>query len=233
MVAGDSELQTDVLEDLATAINYRRWIVDLVDPWLGDDPLEVGSGLGHYAQEWADRGTAITVSEADPSRLAALRRRFDGNPRVRVRELAVPIAEAAEHSAVVAINVLEHIDDDVEALRAFARLVRPGGHVVVYVPAFQIGMSAFDRSIGHFRRYRRGGLAAAYRQAGLELETIRYVNTVGLLAWIFLVRLLGRRPRQGPGLAFYDRFVVPIFRRLERRWAPWFGQSVFAVGRRA
>ena len=232
MVAGDSELQTDVLEDLATAINYRRWIVDLVDPWLGTDPLEVGSGLGHYAQEWAARGTSITVSEADASRLAALRQRFDGNPRVQVRELAVPIDEDAEHSAVVAINVLEHIDDDVEALRALARLVRPGGHVVVYVPAFQIGMSAFDRSIGHFRRYRRASLAAVYEQAGLQLEAIRYVNMVGLLAWIVLVRLLGRRPRQGPGLVFYDRFVVPVFRRLERRWSPWFGQSVFAVGRR-
>ena len=232
MVAGDSELQTDVLEDLATAINYRRWIVDLVDPWLGDDPLEVGSGLGHYAQEWAQRGTAITVSEADPSRLAALRRRFDGSPRVRVRELAVPIDEDAQHSAVVAINVLEHIEDDVEALRAFAGLAADGGRIVLFVPAFMWALGSFDREIGHFRRYTRASLRRALEAAGLHLERLHYVNSVGLLAWLLVVRLLGQRPKDGLLLRVFDGLAVPLLRRVEGRWRPPFGQSLFAVARK-
>lgn len=232
MVASDAQLQSDVLEDLATAKNYRRWIVELVEPWLGNDPIEVGSGLGDYAQEWASDGLHVTVSEADPARLAYLHRRFAGDANIAVRELTLPIDEHADHTAVVAINVLEHIEDDVDGLRAITRLVRPGGHVVVYVPAFMVAMSDFDRDIGHFRRYRRAELAEKFTHAGLSVEQIRYVNIIGLVAWTVLVRFAGRRPRQGLGLHVYDRFVIPVFRRLERRLSPPFGQSVFAVGRR-
>src|SRR5688500_3518472 len=94
-VSGDTALQSAVLESLGSARNYRAWLVDLTAPWLGDDPLEVGSGLGDYAVEWAQRGIALTVSEADPGRLAHLRARFADHPRIRVRELAVPVTETA------------------------------------------------------------------------------------------------------------------------------------------
>ena len=231
MVAGDTELQTDVLEDLASAHNYRRWIVDLAKPWLGDNPLEVGSGLGHYADDWAAAGVRITASEADESRLAALQQRFANHPGVDVRELAVPIREHAEHSAVVAINVLEHIDDDVEALRAFAGLAKDGGRVVLFVPAFGWALGAFDREIGHFRRYTRPTLRASLEAAGLTVERMHYVNSLGLLAWLLVVRLLGQRPKEGLLLTVFDRGVVPVLRWAESRWRPPFGQSLFAVAR--
>lgn len=232
MVAGDTELQTDVLEDLASAHNYRRWIVDLSLPWLGDNPLEVGSGLGHYAEDWARAGVRITASEADQSRLAALDQRFRAHPHVDVRELAVPIREAAEHSAVVAINVLEHIEDDVAALRAFAGLTGEGGRVVLFVPAFMWALGAFDREIGHFRRYTKPTLRRTLEAAGLQVERLHYVNSLGLLAWLLVVRLLGQRPKEGLLLRVFDGVVVPVLRWLESRWRPPFGQSLFAVARK-
>ena len=232
MVSGDTELQTDVLEDLASAHNYRRWIVDLSTPWLGDNPLEVGSGLGHYAEEWAAAGVRMTASEADASRLEALYERFHAHPHVAVRELAVPITESADHSAIVAINVLEHIADDVEALRAFAGLAGDGGRIVVFVPAFAWALGAFDREIGHFRRYTRRTLRAALEAAGLEVERLHYVNSIGLLAWLLVVRLLGQRPREGMLLRVFDGVVVPVLRWVESRWRPPFGQSLFAVARK-
>ena len=232
-VEGDTGLQSDVLEDLVEAANYRRWLVDLALPHLGDDPLEVGGGLGHYAADWAAAGVPrLTTSEADPGRLQALRERFAGSPVVRVRELAVPIEETAEHSAVVAYNVLEHIPDDVGALRAFAGLLRPGGAVVLVVPAFPSAMSAFDLAIGHQRRYRRASLRAAAEQAGLRVEVLHHVNCVGLLGWYTAVKALGGRPKAGPLLTVYDRGVVPWLRRVEARARPPFGQSLLLVARR-
>ena len=235
-VEGDSGLQSDVLEDLVEAGNYRRWLVDLTAPHLGDDPLEVGGGLGHYAHDWAEalaaRGlTRFTTSEADPARLAALRERFARHPVVRVRELAVPIAETARHSAVVACNVLEHVPDDVGALRAFAGLCRPGGAVVLVVPAFPSAMSRFDLAIGHQRRYRRRTLRAAAEAAGLRVEVLHHVNLPGLLAWYVAVKLLRGRPRAGLLLTVYDRGVVPWLRRVEARVHPPFGQSLLLVAR--
>lgn len=232
-VEGDTGLQSEILEDLVEARNYRRWLVDLALPHLGDDPLEVGSGLGHYAADWAAAGVPRwTASEADPARLQQLRERFAGDPVVRVRELAVPIEETAEHSAVVAYNVLEHIPDDVGALRAFAGLLRPGGAVVLVVPAFPSAMSAFDLAIGHQRRYRRRSLHAAVEAAGLRVEVLHHVNWIGLIAWYLTVKLLKGRPKAGLLLTVYDRGFVPWLRRLEAKVSPPFGQSLFLVARR-
>ena len=232
-VEGDTGLQSDVLEDLVEAVNYRRWLVDLALPHLGDDPLEVGSGLGHYAADWAAAGVVRwTASEADPGRLEQLRERFAGDPVVRVRELAVPIEETASHSSVVAYNVLEHIPDDVGALRAFAGLLRPGGRVVLVVPAFPSAMSEFDLAIGHQRRYRRRTLRRAVEQAGLTVEVLHHVNCVGLLGWYVLVKALKGRPQAGVALTVYDRLVVPVLRRVEARVRPPFGQSLLVVARK-
>lgn len=231
-LAGSSELQSEVLEDLAAAVNYIHWYADLARPWLGPDPLEVGSGLGNYAAAWAAAGQRIAASEADPGRLALLRERFAGEPLVEVRELRAPIDEVGSYSAVVAFNVLEHIEDDVAALRSFRGLLHPGGHVVLVVPAFPVAMSDFDRRIGHHRRYKRSSMDAALRAAGLEPVLVRYQNSVGLFGWIVLMRLLGGRPSEGLALRVFDRVGVPVLRRLESWVRLPFGQSVFAVGRR-
>jgi SAM-dependent methyltransferase len=232
-VEGDTGLQSEVLEDLVEAKNYRRWLVDMAVPYLGDNPLEVGSGLGHYAADWAAAGIARwTASEADDVRLGGLRRRFAGDPRVRVRKLVVPIQESAQYSAVVAYNVLEHIPDDVSALKAFAGLLRPGGRVVLIVPAFPSAMGRFDLAVGHQRRYRRASLRQVAEAAGLDVEVLRHVNSIGLLGWYVVVKGLRAQPKAGLMLTAYDRAVVPWLRRVEARTAPPFGQSLFLVARK-
>lgn len=223
--------QDEVLETLSQAVHYRRWLAGFAEPWLGTEPLEVGSGTGDYAAEWAKAGRLVTVSESDPGRLAALHRRFAGDPGVRVRELSAPSHAAGVHSAVVAYNVLEHIRDDVAALRGFAGLLRPGGHVILLVPAFPVAMSRFDREIGHVRRYRRGTLVAALDAAHLEPVQIHYVNATGLLLWVVGMRVLGMRPAPGPALTLFDR-AVPLLARAEAGHPPPFGQSLLAVARR-
>ncbi|GAA0710656.1 class I SAM-dependent methyltransferase [Dactylosporangium roseum] len=149
-----------------------------------------------------------------------------------VQALTLPTAERREHSAAVALNVLEHIEDDLAAVQAVAGLVRPGGAVVLIVPAFPSAMSRFDRSVGHARRYTRRSLSTVLTAAGLELHDVRYVNPIGLLNWYLICTLLGSFPRNGVVLRGYDRLVVPLARRLERRWRPPFGQSIFAVAHR-
>lgn len=232
-VAGDTLLQSVVLDGLNEAPNYRRWLASLAEPYLGHDPLEIGSGTGDYAAQWAQPGRRFTATEADPARLALLRQRFADDDLVTVTELALPTTVEAEHTAVVALNVLEHIDDDLGALEACRRLVRPGGAVVIIVPAFEFAMSAFDREIGHVRRYRVADVRQRMRAVGLWTGEIRYVNPLGLAAWFVGMRMCRLRPGAGPALRFWDRFVVPTAQRWESNRRPLFGQSVFAVGWRA
>jgi SAM-dependent methyltransferase len=227
---GDSALQSQTLESLASAVNYHAWLTDLALPHLGDHPLELGSGLGDYARTWLDAGVPeITVTDVDPGRLGVLRDRFRDDRRVDVRLVDVLDPPPAEHSAFVAFNVLEHIRDDVRALRGAARLVRPGGRVVLLVPAFNFAMSRFDRAVGHVRRYTCTRLRTTMEGAGLVVDDVRYVNAPGLVAWAVGMRLLGMTPGDGPLLRLWDRVVVPSARALEGRFGPPFGQSVFAL----
>ncbi|MGY0230196.1 class I SAM-dependent methyltransferase [Longispora urticae] len=232
IIAGDSGLQTSVLEDLGDARKYRRWLAELVLPHLGDHPLEIGSGLGDYAEEWIPHLTAMTASEAEPDRFAQLKARYHEHPTIAVRQLGLPSEPDREprYSSVVSLNVLEHIPDDVGALRSMKGFVRPGGTVVAVAPAFPSAMSRFDRAIGHQRRYTRKSVTAAFEAAGLTVEIARYVNPLGLLTWYVSATALGMTPHNGLGLRLYDAAIIPVARFVDRIWAP-FGQSVFVVAR--
>jgi SAM-dependent methyltransferase len=226
----DVDLQHRVLETLTDALSYNAWLAELTEPHLGENPVEIGAGIGTFSQLWLDRGVLrLTVSERDPLALDVLRRRFANDSRVTVAEIDLVSPPTASHSALVAVNVLEHVEDDVAALRAGMRLVRPGGAVVIFVPAFPIAMSRFDRAIGHYRRYTRATLRSTFLQAGLVPRTVRYVNAPGLPAWILGMRVLQRKPHNGTLVRAWDRTVIRAVRRIERRIEPPFGQSVLGV----
>jgi SAM-dependent methyltransferase len=229
---GEPAYQHRVLESLGSAQNYIAWLASLARPYLADDPIEIGAGAGDYASAWLAEGAGrITLTEADPHLLDELRSRFEHDDRVAVRELDVTTSLEAKHSAVVAFNVLEHIEDDEGALRSARNLLRPGGAIVMLVPAFEFATSRFDHDIGHYRRYTKKTLGAVYRNAGIEVERLAYVNAPGLLGWIVAMKWLRREPSEGVLLRVWDNVVVPVARRVEAVKAPPFGQSLLAVGR--
>ncbi len=232
-VTGDSRLQTEVLEDLSDARRYRRWLCDLARPYLGEHPIEIGSGTGDYALEWVPGVASFTVTEADHDRYRALCDRFADHDVITTQELLLGLGATPtdkRYTAAVAYNVFEHIPDDVAALRSLHHVVEPGGAVILVVPAFPSAMSKFDLAVGHQRRYTRASLCRALRRAGLRVEQLRYINPVGLLTWYVAAKTLGMTPRNGGMLRLYDYVVVPTARWADRLPAP-FGQAIFAVAR--
>jgi SAM-dependent methyltransferase len=215
------------------ARRYRDYQLSLIGPHLGESVLEVGSGLGDVSA-LLTRARRLIVSDTDPACLDALRARFAGDRRVAVLELDLDaeVALGEQVDSVLAMNVLEHIEDDAAALRALGRLLVPTGAVVLWVPAYPALYGDFDRMVGHYRRYTPASLRATVEAAGLVPELVRPVNLLGGIAWWAAVR----RGRAGSAserlVRAYDRFVVPVTRALERHWSPPFGQSVLCVARR-
>lgn len=228
---GDRQTQHDVLEALSECANHRRWFAAFALPYLGGHPIEIGSGLGDYALEWIPAVDKYTATEADPALFAELQRQMAAYPSVSVKQLMLPSAEQANHSCLVAYNVLEHIDDHVTALRSMAQLVQPGGYLVLVCPAFPFAMSPVDIATGHVRRYTRRSMSAALTAAGLQVQTVRYANSLGLICYYAFTSVLRKAPSRGATMAVYDRLVVPLVRLLERAVRPPFGQSVLAVAR--
>jgi len=232
-IRGDRQIQCDVLVALAECQNHRKWFAAFARPYLGEHPIEIGTGLGDYALEWIPLVEKYTATEAEPALYAELKKHMAAYPSVTTRRLLLPSDERGDHSSLLCYNVLEHIDDHVGALQSMARLVRPEGYIVLVCPAFPFAMSPVDVATGHVRRYTKRTMTKALTDAGLEVVEVRYANSLGLLCYYAFTSLLKKQPSTGGTMSFYDRMVVPLVRLLERAMGdrPPFGQSVVAVAR--
>ena len=228
----DAEL-SDVLSTLEEADNYADWIYKLIAPYLGERVLEIGAGHGELTERLRRQGH-VTATDLSKRCVDSLEVRFTGCDDVDVlhADVAALGAESKTFDSVVLINVLEHIDDDVNALADLRDVLEPGGKLCVFVPAFEGLYSEFDRKIGHRRRYRRSQLVETFDRVGLEVVDARYVNTVGALAWWLFARQLGQVPTQKWSVTVYDRLAVPIIRQLEAGREPRFGQSLLGIAAR-
>lgn len=212
---------------------YRRYQFDLIAPHCGRSVLEVGAGLGEFAAQFRSL-ERLVLTDVDPGAVEVMSRTFAGRPEVEVRQFDVgaKLELGKPVESVVAINVLEHIEDDAGALRSLADLVVPGGSIVLWVPGYQQLYGEFDRKVGHVQRYTPATLSDAVRRAGLELELVKPVNLLGGIAWWLAVRKGGAGTPNPKLVAVYDRFVVPVTRAIERVVRPPFGQSVLCVARK-
>jgi SAM-dependent methyltransferase len=212
---------------------YRAFQLSLIQPHCGPSVMEVGAGLGEFAAQFTGLRRHV-VTDVDPLAVASMAGRFVDRPETEARVLdleqgAIDLGEPV--STVVAINVLEHIDDDTGALRALAEMTEPGGRIVLWVPAYMQLYGDFDRAVGHVRRYTPTTMRAVIRNAGLAAEVVKPVNLLGGVAWWATVRRGGVGAPNPRLVRTYDRFVVPVTRALERRVTPPFGQSVLGVAR--
>lgn len=221
----------DVLEGLANAVNYNRWLFERARPYLGGHVLDAGAGIGTFSALAADVAD-VTALEPDRVFAEALRSRF--GDRVTVLEDDVETFDTAtladRFDAIICFNVLEHIADDASALSRLRDVLRPGGRLLLLVPAHPSLSSPFDRAVGHERRYTKAGLAAALAGAGLTAEVNRHVNPIGAIGWFLSMRIGGRDTLPGTQLRLFDR-LVPVLRPLDGLRLP-FGQSLWAVARR-
>jgi hypothetical protein len=87
---GDRQIQCDVLVALAECRNHRKWFADFARPYLGDHPIEIGSGLGDYAREWIPLTEHFTVTDADESLVIGLKKEMAGHSNVDVRQVLLP-----------------------------------------------------------------------------------------------------------------------------------------------
>jgi SAM-dependent methyltransferase len=232
--AGQHDFGLEMASDSAPA--YLHWIADLMIPYLGASALEVGSGVGSVTQYLA-RGRRFVATDVSDSCLSALRSRFAGWPDVEVRRLDLRDVDMTEtFDSTIVINVLEHIHDDAGALGALRDRLKSGGNCLIYVPAFNWLYGAYDRDVGHYRRYSKQRLAGVVREGGLRPVELRYVNILAIPAWVlFSLRWPTRDDtrRVGGSLRLWDRVGVPLTRSVERRVQPPIGLNLFCVARKA
>jgi SAM-dependent methyltransferase len=128
--------------------------------------LEIGCGQGALGARVAEV-TMYTGVEPDDESFAMARRRIEPRGGTVLHGIHTIIPAGSQFDVVCAFEVLEHIEDDAGALAEWVRLIRPGGHLLLSVPAFQERFGPLDTYAGHFRRYSPSDLSALLVQSGL------------------------------------------------------------------
>ena len=200
--------------------------------------LDVGCGTGATTAQLSGFGSVLGI-DMGPAALRHARSR--GLKVARGSAEQLPVREAAL-DVVVALDVLEHLDDDRLALREFLRVLRPGGVLIATVPAYAFLWSSHDEALGHRRRYLRPQLRERVRSAGFEITLCSYIMG-SILPIAIAVRLAERvRRRRGPAKSDYPSLPRPLNDLLARVvgldgiLAPVvslpFGLSIMVVARR-
>jgi SAM-dependent methyltransferase len=187
----------------------NRLIVQLVSSIAGpnDRFLEIGCGTGYVLQAVVHQcGLRGTGTELLSAGLEHARRRVPEANLVELDAREMPYVETFDIAG--AFDVLEHIDDDLAALRGLHRAVRPSGHLVLTVPQHPWLWSAADTVACHVRRYRRSELIERVRAAGFTpIRVTSFVST--LLPLMALSRLTERLACRRSGYDPLDDLTVP------------------------
>lgn len=184
----------------------RHLLLKLLARYLPGKPalriLDLGCGTGITLKALPDSGFAVGVDSVDSALKFCRLRGITRLARSDAQDLAL---KSQAFDAVLALDLVEHVRDDQRVIAEAARVLRPGGFLLVTVPAFPFLFSGHDRAHGHFRRYRKKDLLRIFNGGGLEMLKISYFNFL-LFFPIFLFRAWRRKSRKESGS---DLFPFP------------------------
>jgi 2-polyprenyl-3-methyl-5-hydroxy-6-metoxy-1,4-benzoquinol methylase len=222
------------LDLFAEVHHWKSYWAAEARPFLRGDVLEVGAGIGSntFLLDTGTLGRYVCL-EPDPDLAARLENTLGAGKRRYETHCGTlrSLTAAQWFDTIVYIDVLEHIDDDRAELERAAARLKPDGRIIVVSPAHQWLFSPFDQAIGHFRRYSRATLSSISPR-GLDLELCRYLDSAGLAASAANRLLLRQSVPTKQQLAFWDTFLVPVSRVVDRLWLYRIGKSILAVWRK-
>jgi glycosyltransferase involved in cell wall biosynthesis len=222
----------ETLHALAGAPRFNAWMADTIRPYVGDRVLEIGAGIGNLTRALIPRRISYVATDIEAEHLSRLGTRFQHRPNLRIRycnlERTSDFADLAESmDSVICLNVLEHVEDDMQGLRNILSVLKPGGRAIVLVPHDQEVFGTLDVALGHFRRYGHEELIGKMESAGFRVERILNFNRISRPPWYVSGRILKRTTLGTGQMMLFDRFVW-IWRRIDAR-LPWPPTSIIAI----
>jgi len=226
------------LASISGADRFNRWMYETIRPYCTGRILEIGGGIGNISQCFLNDGQELMISELQDEYCEIIRKRL-GNDQNLKGIIAMDIVDPefdfkyaslfGSFDSVFALNVVEHIENDRQAIANCKKLLKKGGHLIILVPAFQAIFNHFDTSLGHFRRYTIKSLLPVFQANGLSVVHRQYFNLIGIAGWWVSGSLLRKKIIPEGQMKLYN-FFVPVFRIVDKITNKWLGLSVVMVG---
>jgi SAM-dependent methyltransferase len=218
----------DILEALESAHNYNDYLTRLIrESTESKDLTDFGAGIGTFSKRMRMAGYDVKCIEPDLVQRERLEEQgFDTLDNIT----SLPDDSA---SFIFSLNVFEHIEHDAIAIREVHQKLKPGGALLIYVPAFECLWTSLDEKLCHHRRYTKTTLRRLVEQEGFAIEHVRYADCLGFIAAL-VFRLLNRSASTvtATAISFYDRWLFPPSRVLDKLFDRWFGKNVWVLCRK-
>ncbi len=224
-----------MLAAMEHAFRFNQWMAETIKPYLGDRVIEIGAGIGNLTRLLCADQARYVVSDADSRHLSRLKSELGCRANVSVIACDLENGEDFRRlqqsmDSIICVNVLEHIQDDLQALRNLHSALVPGGRAIVLVPQGENVYGTMDETLGHYRRYSKSALEARLRETGFHVERIIEFNRITYPGWFINGRILRRRSVSRMQLWLFD-LLVPLWKRIDAL-LPWPATSLIAIGTR-
>jgi SAM-dependent methyltransferase len=232
---------TETLKVISDAGNFNRWMYKTIKPFCKGLILEIGSGIGNISRFLLSDGFEVTLSDINNSYIDTLEgkfRDFDNLNEVILLDFAEKEINKkhtgliGKYDTVLALNVLEHIDDHEQAVKNGLSLVKPGGNMIILVPAFESLYNEFDKAVYHKRRYSVKNLKDVVSVPGFNIIHNQYFNVAGILGWYISGKMLKKNVIPGSQMSFYNQ-LVPLWKVADRLLSRFCGLSLICVAEKS
>ena len=223
-------------------VNYRQYQYDQVAKFIGRDILEVGSGERGFTNQVvkSERNIKRLIS-IEPSKtlfyLHKYKYKFPNFVSFYMKDLFnLSVKTFGTFDTILFIHVLEHIKEDKKALDKACELLKPGGVVLVEVPALQFLYSSHDKALGHYRRYTKKHMLSLINKEKFIIVDIWYQDFIGILGSLLFFKFMKITLNSNMGInlvnkqgRFYNDYIVPAQKFIEKYIRPPIGLSLTTV----
>ncbi len=225
------------LSVISEADNFNNWMYQTIKPFCKGRILEIGSGTGNISKYFIKENYQIHLSDIRSGYCDNLNKKYKNEPSflgVKKLDLTDPLFDSKlsnltnTFDTVFALNVVEHIKDDELAISNCYKLLKPGGHLIILVPSYNVLYNTFDIGLGHFRRYNKKSLEQLFLSSRLKILHKQYFNFIGIFGWFVSGKILKNDSIPGGQMTFYNR-LVPFFKIIDKVIFNAFGLSTFMV----
>jgi SAM-dependent methyltransferase len=227
----------NTLDAISVADRFNAWMFAVIQPFCSGRILEIGSGIGNISSVFLTNNATICLSDLRPEYCQDLNHKFSHFKNllgIEVMDLIDPSFDRKyahlfdSFDTVFALNVIEHIENDRQAIANASKLLKQNGRLIILVPAYQSLFCLFDIEFGHYRRYTRTSLLKLLHRPEFTIDNSFYFNAGGILGWLLFGILLKRKRIETKNMVLFNK-LIPVFKLIDWLTFRKIGLSVIAV----
>lgn len=236
----EDEVGENTLDVISNADRFNSWMYKVVSKHTSGEILEIGSGIGNISACYLRDERKITLTDIREIYCSRLRDKFESFPSLQGVKLIDLVdssftekyqSEQNKYDSIFALNVVEHIKDDHQAIANAKSMLKPGGHLIILVPAYQTLYNNFDLGLEHYRRYTKKSLSKLFTDNSLEIVHRQYFNFIGIFGWYVSGKLMKNDSISEGQMGLFNT-LVPLFKAVDKVILNRMGLSVIAVGKK-